>query len=241
MVRLKGSSSGEQCERLYNKQRRVGCGLGEPAQRSRRLSAELAGLGVSPQLSSSHPSPTSPHPHSAEGRHSLHTQSSPSPSLMYFSGQLSVIQLTFYRLCIFQAPKLQSFTTDYNSSLDLCLLYPLVRPSQSTIGKAWVGTEVEPLKRFPEHRFFIVMQLMVSYVLARLTQFTGSHSPKACLRLCVDEGLGVGLMDCWSFPASMPWSSAGLPGPGLCSISVLPQRSQERHFPLREVALDFLP
>lgn len=75
------------------------------------------------------------------------------------------------------------------------------------------------------------MQLMVSYVLAPLTQFTGSQSPKAWLPLCVDEGLGVGLMACWSFPASTPWSSVGLWGPALCSISVLPQRFPREALP----------
>lgn len=44
-----------------------------------------------------------PHPHGAKGRHSFHTQSSPSSSWMYFSGQLSVIQLMFCRPCIFPA------------------------------------------------------------------------------------------------------------------------------------------
>lgn len=55
------------------------------------------------------------------------------------------------------------------------MFYPLVRPLQRLIGKAWVETEAKALERFPEHRFFIVMKLMVSCVLARLTQFTGSQ------------------------------------------------------------------
>lgn len=83
----------------------------EPTQWSRRFLAKLAGLEVSPQYSNPHSRPTSPHPPGARGRHSFHTQNTPSPSWMYFPGQLSVIQLRFCRLCIFQAPKLQSFPT----------------------------------------------------------------------------------------------------------------------------------
>lgn len=62
--------SREQCECGYGKQRRVGYVLGQPTQRSRRLLSRLAGLEVSPQQSSPHPSPTSPHPHGAERGHS---------------------------------------------------------------------------------------------------------------------------------------------------------------------------
>lgn len=84
-------SSGGWCERVCRRQQGAACVLGEPTQGSRRFLAKLAGLEVSPQWSSAHPRPTSPHPHGARGKHSFHTQNSLSPSWMYFSGQLYVI------------------------------------------------------------------------------------------------------------------------------------------------------
>ena len=105
--------------------------VAEPTQWSRRFLAKLAALEASPQYSNPHSRPTLPHPHRARGRHSFHTQNTPGPSWMYFPGQLSVIQLRFCRLCIFQAPKLQSFPTVWLQLCNqLCLLYSFISPSQ---------------------------------------------------------------------------------------------------------------
>lgn len=183
------------------------------------------------------PSPTSPHPVVLKGGIPYTPKAVQAPPGCMFLANYLLFSWHFVDFVFFKPPNCNvSQLFDCNSAIDLCLLYPFVSPSQS---HDW-GTEAKAVKRFPEHRFFTVIHLMVSYVLALIMQFPGSPNPKACPPLCVDEGLGVGLMDSWSFLASTPLSSAGLPGPVLSSISALPHRSQERHFRLWEAALDFL-
>lgn len=130
---------------------------------------------------------------------------------------------------------------DYNSATDPVCFILWLALYNAMIVKAWAGTEARAVKRFPEHKFFTAMQLMVSSILSWLMRFN-----------CIPKPQGLSLTLCgwrtWSLVdgllvimGSIPWSWIGFPGPGLHSTLVLSQQSQGRHFPIWEEGPDFLP
>lgn len=75
---------------------------------------------------------------------------------------------------------------------------------------------------FPKHRFCIVTQCFLSYILAKAVCRVAN--PQDCLPFCVAE---LELLNCGLFLEFSPWSPISLPGPGSGAFQLLGSSRKE--------------